>query len=77
MHFLVTSKNEVPIKKKIIFLSLKFDFVLANFIYQFVRHSSTANSIIGDGILQKLKLNQAFMVALDSCKNEDLIKIKA
>ena len=30
-----------------------------------------ANSIVGDGILTKFKLIQAFIVALVTCKNEE------
>ena len=36
-----------------------------------LRRSRAANSIIGDGIWQKFKLIQAFMVALVNCKNEE------
>ena len=48
-------------------------------IHQFLRCSSAANSLIGDGILTKFKLMQAFIaVLLYICKNEyDLFKIES
>ena len=39
-------------------------------IHQFLRCSRAANSLIGDGILTKYKLIQAFIVVLLICKNE-------
>ena len=47
-------------------------------IYQFLRCSRAANSLIGDGILTKLILIQAFIVVLLICKNEhDLFKFES
>ena len=40
-------------------------------MYQFLRRSKAANSIIGDGIWQKSKLIQAFIIVLVTCKNEE------
>ena len=37
----------------------------------FLRFSTAANSIIGDGTLTKFKLIQAFIVELLICKNKD------
>ena len=37
----------------------------------FGRCSRTANSVVGDGIWQKFKLIQAFMVFLVTCKNDE------
>ena len=34
-------------------------------------HSRATNSVVGDGILSKFKLIQAFMVVLVTCKNEE------
>ena len=49
-----------------------------NNIHQFLRWSRRANSIIGDGILTKFKLIQAFIVVLVICKNkEDPFKIES
>ena len=46
-------------------------------IYQFLRCSRAAYSLIGDGILTKFKLIQALIVVLIVCKNEkDSFKIK-
>ena len=30
-----------------------------------------ANSVVGDGVWQKVKVIQAFMVVLDTCKNDE------
>ena len=41
----------------------------------FFKRSKAANSVVGDGIWQKFKLTQAFMVVLITCKNyEDQFK---
>ena len=39
--------------------------------YQFLRCSRAAYSTVGDGILKKYKLIQAFMVVPRICKNEE------
>ena len=65
MAFLVICKNEEdPIKNK------GARVVTTLFIY-FFRRSRAANSVIGDGILTKFKLIQAFIVVLVTCKNEE------
>ena len=47
-------------------------------IHHFLRCSRAANSLIGDGILTKFKLIQAFLVVLLICKNEyDLFKFES
>ena len=42
-----------------------------NIINSFFKCSRAANSVVGDGIWQKFKLIQAFMVVLVTCKNDD------
>ena len=37
----------------------------------FFKRSRAGNSVVGDGILTKLKLIQTFTVVLVTCKNED------
>ena len=63
MAVLVTSKNEedtCTIKNKgaRVVTTLFIDF-------------SEANSVVGDGILLKFNLAQAFMIVLVTCKNEE------
>ena len=46
-----------------------------NIIHSFFKRSRAANSVVGDGIWQKFKLIQGFIVAIVTCKNEqDSIK---
>ena len=64
MAVLVTCKNEVDsIKMNALEWSQQYQSIL--------RCSRAANSIIGDGILKKYKLIQAFIVVLLICKNEE------
>ena len=74
MVVLVTCKNEEdPIKMKALEWSQQ-----CYIIYQLLRCSRAANPFIGDGILTKFKLIQAFIVVLLICKNEyDLFKIES
>ena len=39
--------------------------------YTFFNRSRAANLVVGDGIWQKFKLIQAFMVVLVTCKNDE------
>ena len=41
-----------------------------NIIHSFLKCSRAANSVVGDGIWQKFKLIQAFIVVLVTCKND-------
>ena len=42
-----------------------------NIIHSFFKRSRVANAVVGDGIWQKFKLMQAFMVVLVTCKNAE------
>ena len=65
MHVLVTCKNvEHPIKHE----GARVATTKKN---QLLGRSRAANSFICDGILQKQKAIQAFIIVLDSCKNEE------
>ena len=45
--------------------------VLTRLYVVFFRRSRAANSKVGDGILPKFKIIQAFIVGLVTCKNEE------
>ena len=45
--------------------------VLTTLYIHFFKLPRTANSVAGDGIWQKFKLIQAFMVVLVTCKNDE------
>ena len=44
--------------------------VLTTLYIHFFKRSRTANSVVGDGIWQKFKLVQAFMIVFVTCQNE-------
>ena len=41
-----------------------------NIRHSFFKRSRAANSVVGDGIWQKIKLSQAFIIVLVTCKND-------
>ena len=73
LSFLPARKKKIQLKLKTLQWSRQ-----CYIIHLFLRCSRAANSSIGDGILTKFKLVQAFIVVLLICKNEyDLFKFES
>ena len=59
MYVLVTYKNEEDQMKS------------QNIIQLYFKHSRAANSVVGGQKWRKIKLIQAYIVVLDTCKNDE------